>query len=291
MQDDLPACAICGSPLSGPIVVCLGEAQLVRCLDCDGCTYLPRRSVGEQSAIHNTADYFEHPYFHARRNTPVAIDRRCREAFARIGSGVNIESLRGERLLDVGCDTGSFLTSAAKQFGVVPIGIDVSLQAVQEAARKGIEAYLADIASAPRHLRGLPVITAIDLIEHVVDPRDFLRHVLLKLRSGGVAYLETPNIRSVIYRIGSLLCSVARGRPRATFERLFPPHHLQYFSRAGFLSLAEDCGFEVVRLDGRPLKFSDVATSLPIRLSITGLQLLDWLIGDAILICAVLRKP
>jgi 2-polyprenyl-3-methyl-5-hydroxy-6-metoxy-1,4-benzoquinol methylase len=291
MQDDSSACAVCGVLLSGPVMVRLGEARLIRCTACSSWIYLPRLSAQEQTAIHDSADYFEHPYFQGRRQAQASLDRRCRETFTRIGAGVNLESLRGERLLDVGCDTGFFLASAAEQFGIVPVGIDVSSHAVQEAAKKGIEAYHADLATAPNPLKDFTVITAIDLIEHVAEPRAFLRQIFARLRPGGVAYLETPNICSTVYLVGRLLCSVTGGRPRGTFERLFPPQHAQHFTCASFSALARECGFEVVQLDTRVLPFDDIHTSLPVRIGMAGLQLLDSLTCGKILICALLRRP
>jgi cyclopropane fatty-acyl-phospholipid synthase-like methyltransferase len=291
IQDDSSVCAVCGIPLSGPVMVHFGGARLIRCTTCGSWIYLPRPSAQEQVAIHDSADYFEHPYFQGRRRAKATLDRRCRETFARIGTEVNLESLRGERLLDVGCDTGSFLASAAEQFGIVPVGIDVSSHAVQEATKKGIETYHTNLETAPSHLKDFTVITAIDLIEHVAEPRAFLQQIFVRLRPGGVAYLETPNVRSMVYLAGRILCSVTGGWPRGTFERLFPPQHAQHFTCASFSALARECGFEVVQLDTRVLPFDYIHTSLPVRIGMAGLQLLDSLTCGRILICALLRRP
>lgn len=288
---DSSRCSVCTTTLSGPVRVRLGESQLIECAGCGSWIYLPRLSVQQQATIHDTAHYFEHPYFQGRRQAGAVLDRRCRNTFARIEAGINLESLRGERMLDIGCDTGRFLTSAANQFGIVPVGIDVSAQAVQRAAQQGLEVYHTALEHAPDHLTDFRVITAIDLIEHLIDPSALLRQVFIRLRPDGVLYLETPNINSMVYRFGRLLCQITGGQPRPVFERLFPPQHVQYFTNSSLATLAKQCGFEVVRLDHRTLPPTDISTSLPIRLGVAALQLLDLLFGSKILLCALLRRP
>jgi 2-polyprenyl-3-methyl-5-hydroxy-6-metoxy-1,4-benzoquinol methylase len=267
------------------------NARLVGCAVCGSWTRLPRSSSQEQAAIHDKIDYFDHPYFEGRRSVTRAIDRRCVESFGRIGAAINLRSLRGKRLLDVGCDTGLFLASAAKHFGIIPVGIDVSRHAVMAAARHGIEVHHTDLEVAPEHLNDFSVITAIDVIEHVTNPRAFLQEIRRRLRPGGVTYLETPNIRSIIYRLAHILYRITAGRPQQTFDRLFPPQHAQYFTCKGLTALAHDSGLEVIDLDTRILYFSDIATSLPVRLVLMSLQLLDRLTREKILICALLRRP
>jgi 2-polyprenyl-3-methyl-5-hydroxy-6-metoxy-1,4-benzoquinol methylase len=245
-----------------------------------------------QAGLHNAEAYFEHPYFRHRRRSTGSLRRRCREIFKRLAAGANLRTLEGERLLDVGCDTGAFLAAAAEMFGVLPIGVDVSEAAVDEAKRKGIEAYHASLETAPAHLSNLAAVTAIDMIEHVSSPRAFLQEVYGRLRPSGVVYLETPNVASSVYRVGRVLCRMSHGHPRALFQRLFPVQHAQYFTKGSLRVLAQQCGFEVVKLDARCLPLSDIGTSLIIKVGVAGLQIVDRMTpSDCLLICALLRRP
>ncbi|HEV2688633.1 MAG TPA: class I SAM-dependent methyltransferase [Bryobacteraceae bacterium] len=284
-------CAVCSSPLRGEPSVRLGKSQLRACESCGSWTYLPRPNSTEQAAIHDTEDYFDHPYFELRRHLSPAVLRRCRHVFARLAKAANIETLRGQRMLDIGCDTGAFLQAAAQEFGVVPVGIDAATRSIATAQQQGIEAYRTPIESAPEHLRDFPVITAIDLIEHVTDPAGFLREIRKRLRPDGVVYLETPNIRSMVYRIGRGLSHLAHGRPESLFERLFPPQHVQYFTLESMAALCRRAGFEIITIDTRALPWDDIAASPPVRAAMATLQMLDRSMGTTILICAVLRRP
>jgi len=269
----------------------LGCSRLIGCHRCGSWTYLPRHSEGEQVAIHDSPEYFDHPYFESRRKTNPHLEKRCRGVFTQLGSAIDLITLRGQRLLDIGCDTGAFLDCAARHLGIVPVGVDVAARAVAGAASLGIEGYQTSIERAPTHLRDFPVITAIDLIEHVNDPSILLQEIRSRLRPGGVAYLETPNIRSAVYCIGRVLCRMTRGWPPSLFNRLFPPQHIQYFTADGLAALASSSGFEVVQIKSRVLSWSDIAASWPVRASMAALQACDRLTGNRILLCATLRRP
>jgi len=242
-------------------------------------------------AIHDTEDYFDHPYFALRRTLTPALLRRCRDIFARLSEAADIRALRGQPLLDVGCDTGVFLRAAAQEFGIMPFGVDIAKRAVEAALAQGVEAYPTTIEYAPAHLKDFPAITAIDLIEHVADPARFLGEIRKRLSPGGVVYLETPNIQSAVYRIGCALSRLTFGWPTELYQRLFPPQHIQYFTNIGLAALAGAVGFEVVRVGTRVLPWDDIAAAIPVRAAMAAMQALDRWTGDGILIWAVLRRP
>jgi 2-polyprenyl-3-methyl-5-hydroxy-6-metoxy-1,4-benzoquinol methylase len=254
-------------------------------------TALPRPSRDDQSALHDNAAYHQHPYFENRRCRLEAVERRCRAAFDRLAKAIDIRRLGGEPHLDVGCDTGAFLLAASKLYGTLPIGVDVAQRSIKEASRQGIEAYRCTLEDVPERVRDIAVLTAIDLIEHLIDPGLFLAEVQRRLRPGGVAYIETPNLASQVYRVGRLLALATGARPASIFERLFPPEHIQYFSRAGLRNLVMFAGLELVSLETRPLSFAEVGVSLPLQLAVSAMQLPDAATSEAILLCMVCRRP
>jgi 2-polyprenyl-3-methyl-5-hydroxy-6-metoxy-1,4-benzoquinol methylase len=217
--------------------------------------------------------------------------RRCRDIFSRLSIACGLIQLRGQRLLDVGCDTGVFLRTAREEFGMVPIGIDVAARAVAAARQEGIEAYQGLLDEAPAQLTGLPLITAIDVIEHVPDPGTFLKQIRSRLAPDGILYLETPNIRSAVYALGRALSHVIASSRSGMIQRLFPPQHVQYFTTHSLRRIASEAGLEVVRLDTRILPLSDIAASLTTRVAVGLIQVLDRILRREILIWAVLRRP
>jgi SAM-dependent methyltransferase len=283
-------CELCGAAAGGSIRVLLPNSRLMACDACGCWTLLPRGTRGGQVALHDSPRYFEHPYFELRRAADAAARRRCQRILARLSAYIDTDTLRGQRLLDVGCDTGSLLHWMREDFGMVPVGIDVAGRAVSAAAKRGLEAYQIDLEGAPEHLRDFPLITAIDLIEHVADPGAFLREISKRLRPGGLVYLETPNIQSTVYRLGETLCRLTQGHPSSVFERLFPPEHIQYFSPSGLTRLARASNLDPVQMDTRTLPASDIAAGWLVRSGMATLQALDRVAGTGILLCTLLQR-
>jgi len=83
----------------------------------------------EQVAQHDDDGYFGHPYFRFARQVSAATIRRAGR-FSPPGVAVNTDELANLRLLDIGLHTGAFLQAAAREFGTIPVGIDVGRAAV-----------------------------------------------------------------------------------------------------------------------------------------------------------------
>src|SRR5262245_19508530 len=55
------------------------QLKLYRCAVCGSLTALPRPSEDSLAAYHDTAAYFDHPYFERRRRDVERTDARCRD--------------------------------------------------------------------------------------------------------------------------------------------------------------------------------------------------------------------
>ena len=284
------SCVACGTILDEPPIIRIESASLTRCGSCGSWTRFPRPSAQDQAEIHSGAEYFAHPYFKGRRKIKVKRPRRCCEVFARLNTVVDVRSLQGQRLLDIGCDTGSFLADAAECHKIVPIGLDVSLRAVQVARARNLQVHHGTIEDIPPEFAEFRVVTAIDVIEHVVNPEAFLCHIHKRMSTGGVLYLQTPNVHSSIYQVGWGICRLTGARPRAVFLRLFQPQHVQYFSRYGLTCLAKRSGFKVAKVETRILPPRDIVAHKIIRGLVMGLQYIDYFRENRTLICALLQK-
>jgi 2-polyprenyl-3-methyl-5-hydroxy-6-metoxy-1,4-benzoquinol methylase len=284
-------CVICAGSLGNDPVIQLSGYELWPCSDCGSWILLPRPSVGDQSAFHDSAAYFDHPYLIHRRAYTDAVERRCAAMFQRIEAVFDLSTIRQQKILDVGCDTGQFVLAASRKYGSLPAGIDVAQRAVERARMANVEAYVSVLEDASPDICDLPLITAIDVIEHIVDPRPFFESLAQRLRPGGITYVETPNIRSLVFRVGRLLGSMSGCRPAAVFERLFPREHVQYYSRHGLKSLAAACGLEVLALQSRPLPTDEIAIGRATKLGIVLLQYLDSLTAEGALLWAIFQRP
>jgi SAM-dependent methyltransferase len=284
------SCVACRARLPRTGYLRISGGFLARCENCQSWTSLPRPTVQSQASLHDTAEYFDHPYFQARREDKNLAAKRCRIIFSQISKYIDTKSLRGELMLDIGCDVGSLLAAAAESFGIIPIGLDVAERAVQAARSRGLQVFHGTIEQAPVDFSSFKIATAVDIVEHATDPANFLRSVRERMAAGGILYVQTPNCESVIYKLGWQICRATNGRPRGSVGRLFPPQHIQYFNRRGFQLLARRTGFEIVDIQTRTLPVADIVTSALVRAGLMGLQAIDSLGGRQILLCTVLKK-
>jgi 2-polyprenyl-3-methyl-5-hydroxy-6-metoxy-1,4-benzoquinol methylase len=149
--------------------------------------------------------------------------------------------LRGRVVADFGCGAGSFLDLvagiAARTIGVEPH--DRFRDQLRERGHRSY-GYGADLLETEGE-GCVDVAVGFHVIEHVEDPRAFLREMCKCLRPGGVACVATPNLHDIMLRLG--------GEPYRKF--FYRTAHRWYFSGRGLARLATEAGFEEVRIGYR----------------------------------------
>jgi SAM-dependent methyltransferase len=124
----------------------------------------------------------------------------------------------GKRVLDLGCRTGALTRAYAA--GNEVVGVDVDRDALDEAARHGIETVWADVEEPlPFDDAAFDVVVAAELLEHLDRPDRVVTEIGRVLRPGGTIAGSVPNA----YRLKNRLRALA-GRPieqDPTHEHLF----------------------------------------------------------------------
>jgi 2-polyprenyl-3-methyl-5-hydroxy-6-metoxy-1,4-benzoquinol methylase len=122
-------------------------------------------------------------------------------------------------LLDLGCGTGEFLAFLRGQGREELTGCDA--HEYPESRREGIRFVKGDLNSAvPLPDAAFAVVTAIEVAEHLENPRHLAREMHRLLRPGGLAVVTTPNLESCT----SLLSLALRGYPSAFADACYPAH-------------------------------------------------------------------
>lgn len=149
-------------------------------------------------------------------------------------------------LLDIGCASGVFLAKALDA-GWQVSGIEPSESLFREAAERiGSRGIVLPVILEKADFGGrlFDVITLWDVLEHVVDPMNFLARCRQILKPDGFLFLNVPDLDSLEARL------LGRRWP------LLLPEHLNYFNRSSLRLCARKCGFQVVRFGRRRSHFS-----------------------------------
>ncbi len=141
-------------------------------------------------------------------------------------------------ILDIGSGLG-YLTAALRQEGYAATGVDVSSEAVASAREMFGPWYTAMPVEElhQEHLSSKDIVLAMEVIEHVHSPRDFLESLVAIMRPGGRLIMSTP---SRDYFEGEVVWSTD-----------LPPIHLHWISKEGLRRLAAQLDLSVEFVDFR----------------------------------------
>jgi SAM-dependent methyltransferase len=99
----------------------------------------------------------------------------------------------GARVLDIGCGYGLSLDVACTRFGWNGVGIEPSAAGERGKRELGLDIRTDNFDDAFDPDERFDVILAIEVLEHVTDPRAFLAAIGRRLTPDGVVLLTTPN--------------------------------------------------------------------------------------------------
>lgn len=219
--------------------------QYVRCVDCGLAYQNPRPAYTNEfvetayEVYTTSADDFQKDGELTRRGQVV-----YREYSHIVSEIETLSGVRGGRLLEIGCNTG-FFCKVARDRGWQPVGVEVSRSMAELAHRTyGIETRAGDWMSMDY---GAPfdVIYCSHVIEHIPDPRGWMRRFREVMAPGGIVCLSVPNMRS-IDRIFKRALKRA-GLKRDHWAKWRTPDHLYEPCEKSMLRFFDSCGFEVIR--------------------------------------------
>ena len=110
---------------------------------------------------------------------------------------------RQGRVLDVGCSTGAFLHQLKTRFPTDydVAGIDVSGPALDYAEQNGIRVLREPFSTADFGGRTFAAVTFWAVMEHLVNPREFLARAAAVLQPSGFCFVLVPNFQSLAVRL------------------------------------------------------------------------------------------
>jgi 2-polyprenyl-3-methyl-5-hydroxy-6-metoxy-1,4-benzoquinol methylase len=159
-------------------------------------------------------------------------------------------SRRMNRMLDVGCGVGHFLTHA-KDRGWEVYGTEYPDNAVATCRAKGITMHAGPLDAANYPPESFDVITWLGVVEHITNPGEDLAKMSRLLRPGGLLYLTTPNFDAL-----------SRLLLRSRWNVISYPEHLSYYTASALTRLLERHGFRKRTIEATGFSVSRLTASL-----------------------------
>jgi cyclopropane fatty-acyl-phospholipid synthase-like methyltransferase len=202
----------------------LPELRLARCSEC-GCLWAndarEDEDVLSEAYKRVSAAYFESPETDPRYT-------RFYKQLERLAESHVAE----KTILDVGCGDGGFLSTLSDRWA--KYGLEPSASGSSLAWQKNLEVACGTLDDSTTQYQA-DLISALDVIEHVIDPHRFVESFKRHLPRGGCVLLLTGDADSQPARIAGSQWSYLRWCG-----------HISIFSRSGLQRLLESHGFEIL---------------------------------------------
>ena len=240
------ACPLCGAKALVPITASAPDARYLhhaqdRCERCHLLVSQPRASAED------IARYYRESYYGEVWTDPEAVVRQNSVAH-RTHELPYLQALwaawpprPGGNAVEVGCGYGAMLPLLAEQ-GYVVSGCDPGEDAVRFCRSRGLDVVPGGIPGAP--LRPPYVLTLCQhVIEHVEDPRAFVKALVELTEPGGVVAIVTEDAWTSQWALERLLA-----RPRGRLPRFHTAReHTFVFSASHLERLLREAGCDEVR--------------------------------------------
>ena len=206
-----------------------GTFAMRRCAGCGLLFNSPRLDDEQLGALYGRNYYFFNRSDARELSRAVAMYQRTVALVA--------DQISDKRSLDIGTGRG-YLPAVVKRLGWDARGVEISSGAAEYARQRfGLDVFTGTIeqyADSPQAQR-FPLVTAVDVIEHVPSPRAFVQAIARVVESGGRVIIDTPN-------------AAARNiEPKRLEWPGFNPFHIYLFNVQNLGKLLESSGFAVER--------------------------------------------
>ncbi|MCK6418195.1 MAG: bifunctional 2-polyprenyl-6-hydroxyphenol methylase/3-demethylubiquinol 3-O-methyltransferase UbiG [Alphaproteobacteria bacterium] len=164
------------------------------------------------------------------------------------------QSLKGLKILDIGCG-GGLVCEPLARLGASVTGVDADAQAIRVARNHAkaqglaIDYIRGDLRACKRPY---DIILALEILEHVDDPQDFINNAAKHLKPGGIMIFSTLNKTVKALGLGIVAAEyILRWVPMGTHDwrKFIKPSNLAHMVRAAGLTPLDVCGLQY-----RPLR-------------------------------------
>lgn len=173
-----------------------------------------------------------------------------------------LASIRGKRVLDVGCGGGILAEAMATHGAAAVTGIDLGSKALGVARLHALESGLENLdyveisaeALAAAQPASFDVVTCMEMLEHVPNPASTVQACADLVRPGGWVFFSTINRNPKAYALAIVAAEyVLKMLPQGTHEyaKFIQPSELAAACRSAGLDVVQARGMQYNPLTGR----------------------------------------
>ena len=230
------ACILCSSAN----IAAYKGYESVGLIKCNPCKFIFCKNIPSKDELNK---YYTDSYERTRYLSPITISR-----FNELLEGFEKYRKTG-KILDIGAGYGFFL-EIARQKGWDVYGTEITDEAVTHCKKKGIKMSKGELQNISLEENTFDVIVAIEVLEHVNNPGEYIEHAHKALRKGGFFYITTPNFNAIL-----------RYHLRDKYNIIGYPNHLCYFTNKTLRKLVANYGFKTQKIATTGISLTRLKTS------------------------------
>lgn len=140
-------------------------------------------------------------------------------------------------IVDVGCGSGNFLKYLYSKKYCFVYGIDPSKESVDNLSLNGIKGQVGNVYTCDEinNTKNIDMIISTGVLEHLLFPRDALKHMANMLNNNGYMYICVPASEKYCEEL----------LPKANY---FNHEHINHFTKQSLGMLAESVGLSIVEM-------------------------------------------
>ncbi len=187
MNKEVEICKICGSRKYDSYLKFKGkDREIVICKDCK--TF--------RSSPYFVMDYRKQELYceHYLKNEEFF------RGFAKALLNVVTKHKQRGRFLDIGCSVG-FMLEEAQKLGFNSEGIELNEEAVRIAKSKGFKVIKSTLEDAKYEENIFDVIMLNHVLEHILEPNEFMQNIKQLLKKDGILVIGVPNHDALMTRL------------------------------------------------------------------------------------------